>query len=86
MAIDPQLGKQLADLGGFALFLLVVVVAGVGLFKQWVVMGWTYRQERDARIASENREEKTVEAIEKLTRAVTRERARSPRAEPPDGS
>lgn len=51
--ISPELGKALADLGGFALFLLVVVVAAVGLYKRWFVPGWIYEQEREARLQAE---------------------------------
>lgn len=87
--IDPQLGKQLADLGGFALFLLVVIVAAVGLYRQWWVPGWVYRQERDGRQTAETQALRSAEAIEKLARAVNRERGRqipSPRSEPSDDS
>lgn len=81
--IDPALGKQLADLGGFALFLLVVIVAAVGLYRQWWVPGWVWKQERDARTVAETQALRNAEAIEKLARAVSRDRARN-RAEPPD--
>lgn len=49
--IDPSIGKALADLGGFALFLLTVVTGVVGLHRQWWVPGFFYRDviaERDA--------------------------------------
>lgn len=81
--IDPALGKQLADLGGFALFLLTIVVAAVGLYRQWWVPGWVYRQERDARIVADTQALRNAESIEKLTRAVNRDRARH-RADPTD--
>lgn len=74
--IDPAIGSQLADLGGFALFLLTVVGAAVGLHRQWIVPGWVYRQERDSRQTAETQALRNVEALEKLARAVTRERAR----------
>lgn len=38
----PAIGRSLSDLGGFALFLVAVVVAVVGLFRRQVVMGWVY--------------------------------------------
>ena len=72
--IDPALGKQLADLGGFALFLLTVTIAGVGLYRQWWVPGWVYRQERQSRITAEIQAVRNGEALEKLARAVTGER------------
>ena len=71
--IDPALGQQLADLGGFALFLLVVVVAAVGLQRQWIVPGWVYRQEREARLTAETQATRNAEALQKLARAVSRE-------------
>ena len=74
--IDPAIGQQLADLGGFALFLLLIVVIGLGLIKRWWVPGWVYQQERDARQVAETQALRNAEAIEKLSRAVSRERAR----------
>ena len=74
--IDPSIGAQLADLGGFALFLLVIVIAAVGLYRQWWVPGWVYRAERESRQTAETQATRNAEAIEKLTRAVTRERTR----------
>ena len=41
--IDPERGRQLADIGGMALFLTHIVIDGVGLLKQWWVPGWLYR-------------------------------------------
>lgn len=73
MPISPELGKQLADLGGFALFLLAVIAAGVGLFRQWWVPGWIYRAERESRAKAETQAERNADALEKLARAVSRE-------------
>ena len=82
--IDPALGQQLADLGGFALFLLVVVTAAVGLFRQWWVPGWVYRAERDARLTAETQATRNAEALQKLARAVSREPRRLTVAERED--
>ena len=83
--LSPELGKALSDLGGFALFLLTVVTAAVGLLKQWWVPGWVYRQERESRISAEVQAVRNGEALEKLARFVTSERAvaRKRPAEPP---
>lgn len=71
--IDPALGQQLADLGGFALFLLTVVIAAVGLFRQWWVPGWVFLAEREARLTAETQATRNAEALQKLARAVSRE-------------
>lgn len=65
--------KQIADLGAFAICVLMVLVAGVGLWKQWWVPGWLWKQEREARQAAETQAIRNAEALEKLARAVTRD-------------
>ena len=63
MPVDPALGKQLADLGGFALFLLHIAIDGLGLLRQWWVPGWLYRalEAEVVDLRKENRElRKTV--------------------------
>ena len=75
--IDPAVGSQLADLGGFALFLLLLVVIGIGLYRQFWVPGWVYRQALDRLDKAETAAIRNAEAIEKLTRAVNRERTRT---------
>ena len=70
---SPEQVKAFSDLGGFALFLLVVGVAAVGLHRQWIVPGWVYRQEREARQTAETQAIRNAEALEKLARAVTRD-------------
>lgn len=80
--IDPVLGSQLADLGGFALFLLLVVVIGVGLLRKWWVPGWLFAErtvERDAAILELKQASKT---IGQLTLQLSRERKR--RSSDPD--
>jgi hypothetical protein len=81
--LSPELGKALSDIGGFALFLLTVVTAAVGLLKQWWVPGWVYRQERESRISAEIQAVRNGEALEKLARAVTGDRS-APRKRPVD--
>jgi len=72
--LSPEFAQSLADLGGFALFLLFVIVAAVGLYRQWWVPGWVYRQERQSRITAEIQAVRNGEALEKLARVVTGER------------
>ena len=78
---SPELAAQLADLGGFALFLLVLSIAAVGLWRQWWVPGWLYRQEVESRKTAETQALRNAEALEKLARSV----ARDPRLRRPDG-
>lgn len=80
-----QLGKSIADLGGFALFIVAIMWAAVALHRGWIVPGWVYRQERDSRITAEVQAVRNGEALEKLARAVTGERA-VPRRRPADPS
>jgi hypothetical protein len=74
--IDPALGSQLADLGGFALFLLTVVTVAVGLHRQWWVPGWIYRAVEQRADKAEVQAMRNAESLEKLARAVTGERNR----------
>lgn len=55
----------LADLGGFGLFLFVIVVAAVGLWRQWWVPGWLYRASEKAREIAETQALRNSEAIDK---------------------
>jgi hypothetical protein len=56
------------------MLILVVLVAAVGLARQWWVPGWLYRAERQSRITAEIQAVRNGEALEKLARAVTGER------------
>lgn len=70
--IDPETVRSLSDLGGLGLFILVVAVAAIGLWRKWWVPGWMYSD-----VESENRLLRTT--VERLTDQLTRERARSVR-------
>ena len=67
--IDPSLGKTLADLGGFALFLLHLVVDAVGLYRQWWVPGWAH-EDQDEQIAE------LQKTVARLTTELRNERRR----------
>lgn len=77
--LDPELGKTLADLGGFALFLISVVAAFVTLLRgpdklfSWVP-GHMYLRERDRADKAEAREAKLIAALEKMAREHERDR------------
>lgn len=64
-----SLGKALSDLGGFALFLVTVAVAVVGLHRQWWVPGWIWRERSDD-VKELNR------TVARLTEELRRERQR----------
>ena len=70
---SPEVAQALADLGGFALFIFTVIFAVVALYRQWIVPGWIYRQEREAREKADTQATRNAEALEKLARAVSRE-------------
>ena len=74
--IDPALGSQLADLGGFALFLLLLVVIGVGLFRRWWVPGWIASDWKDERDKARDELEATRKTVTTLTVELARERRR----------
>lgn len=74
--ISPELGQQLADLGGFALFLLVVIVAAVGLFRKWWVPGWVYQGLLDDWKVMRDQGDRNAKALEAM---ADRERERQRR-------
>lgn len=63
------LGRAAADLGGFALFLVLLIVIGVGLWRRWWVPGWLYLEK-----ASDVKD--LTKAVERLTTELARERRR----------
>lgn len=81
-----DLARSIQDLGLAGMLVLIVVVATVGLARQWWVPGWLYRAERAARITAEIQAVRNGEALEKLARAVTGERLPRKRPEPAAGA
>jgi hypothetical protein len=65
------LGSAAADVGGFALFLAVVIVVAAGLWRKWWVPGWLYQQEVDARKIAETQATRNAEALELLAKVVS---------------
>lgn len=57
MALDPQI---LADAGGWAAFVALVGVIGLGVIKGWWVPGFVYRRET-------GRADKATDLLETLT-------------------
>ena len=77
----PEQVAAFADLGGFALFLLVDALVGAGFLRGWIVPGFIYQQEREAREKAEIQAARNSEALEKLARSASRDTRRS---DPPD--
>lgn len=71
-----ELVQAIQDLGGWGAFLLVVVIAAVGLYRQWFVLGYMYRDWRDEALAGRK-------TIATLSARLGRER-RSRKSDPPD--
>lgn len=76
MPLSPELLKALSDLGGTALFVLVVIVAALGLYRQWWVPGWLYKQERTARLSAQEEARKLSISVQRLTQSLRDERRR----------
>ena len=74
--LDPSFARALADIGGFALFLFGVIVAGVGLWRRWWVPGWMYQQERDARLVAETQAVRNAEMLTAILRMLKDDRRR----------
>ncbi len=74
MSFDPvAVGKALSDAGGWAAFLALVILIGIGSLKRfrfWVP-GWLYEDERTQRAISETQSERTTQALEEQAKAFT---------------
>lgn len=82
----PAAAKQLADSGGWAAFLVLCAVLGIGFVRGWYVPGYLYRE-------MQARSEKLVEQLDRNTdtlkrlasateRALRRDRGSGPDAAP----
>ncbi len=74
MPIDPEVGRQLADLGGFALLLLFSLVMAVGFVRRWWVFGWLFDERTAERDAARAEVKQLQLAVSKLTARLSRER------------
>lgn len=66
----PELAKALSDLGGFALFIFGVIVLAVALYRRWLVLGWVYDQEREARLSAESEARQNAAVLKDVVRDV----------------
>lgn len=74
MPIDPELGRQLADTGGFALLILFAIVVAVGFLRRWWVFGWLFDERTAERDAARAEVKQLQLAVSKLTARLSRER------------
>jgi len=57
--------------GGLVLILLVGIgLIGLGFIRGYIVPGWLYRQEREARLKAETQAERQTDALEELVATV----------------
>lgn len=63
----PEQLKALADAGGLALFLLAVIAGVVGLWRRWIVPGWIWVQEHEARVRAEAENRVLSVSVARLT-------------------
>lgn len=71
--MDPvTLGQTLADLGGWAAFVVVVVAAAVTLFRGLWVPGFVYRREIDRADKATTQAERNADALEDLTDVIAK--------------
>ncbi len=72
---DPiALASQLADLPGFALFLVVAIIVATGFYRQWWVFGWLFKERTAERDAARAEVKALQSAVSKLTTRLARER------------
>ncbi len=68
--MDPlAIGKALSDLGGWAAFLVLIVVIAVGGFRRWWVFGWMFDRSEDARKTSDTQAERNADSLEASSKA-----------------
>ena len=70
--LDPSQAKQLADAGGWAAFLVLCGMLGVGFYRGWFVPGWVYREKAALVDKLTGDLERNTEALTKLIETVRR--------------
>jgi len=63
------IGKAIADLGGWAAFLTVIVAIGVALLRRWWVPGWVFDREVARADKSDTQAERNAESLETSSEA-----------------
>lgn len=65
MQLDPSLAKQLADAGGWAVFLVLCGLLIIAFHRGWIIPGWLWKIERE-------RADKLVEQLERNTELLAK--------------
>jgi hypothetical protein len=64
--VTPEVGRQLADLGAFALLVLTWALLAVGYFRKWFVPGWLYDALREDWRILRDQGDRNAKALEAL--------------------
>jgi hypothetical protein len=64
------IGKAIADIGGWAAFLALVALIGVGGVRRWWVFGWIYDRSEKARETSDTQAERNADSLETSSKAL----------------
>lgn len=64
--LSPEVGRQLADLGSFALLVLTWALLAVGYFRKWYVPGWLYDALREDWRILRDQGDRNAKALEVL--------------------
>lgn len=75
--LTPEAAASLAQAGPVAILLVGIAALAWAFIKGYVVPGWLYRQERDARLAAEAATLEAVATLKEVT--VTVQKARDDR-------
>ncbi len=67
--ISPDFAAQLANAGGWTVTVFIIAIAGIGIYRRWIVPGWIYEQERADREKAEVQAQRNSELLERLTDA-----------------
>jgi hypothetical protein len=70
----PEFARQVVELGGWTVVMFIIILATVGLFREWWVPGPYWRREREKREAAERREEQNAIALAAIAKAMARDR------------
>lgn len=80
--MDPNLAKSIADAGGWAAFVALVMAIGMGVVRKWWVPGWLFDREIKASEALRETNAALTKALNDEIRRNARPLRRRPDASP----